>query len=76
VPTREIVEDWGREGYEIAKKYLGIPQANTFQRIIDNQLVHESLNEVPREGNAINAGIGWLEARAHQITKFDIQIDS
>jgi hypothetical protein len=71
--TGEIVDDWVREGYAIVKNYLGVPQANTFQRIIDNQLASASPNEVPKEGHAINAGIGWLEARAHEITKYDLK---
>jgi hypothetical protein len=39
VPTREIVEDWSKEGFEIVKKYLRKPMANAFQRTIDNQFV-------------------------------------
>ena len=71
--TREIVDGWSWEGYEIVKKYLGIPAANNFQRTIDNQLVHASPNEVPKEGHAINAGIGWLEAWANRITESDVK---
>jgi hypothetical protein len=67
------MDDWCREGYGVVKKYLGRPQANTFQRTIDNQLVHESPNEVSNEGHAIGAGIGWLEATAHQITEDDLK---
>jgi hypothetical protein len=71
--TREIVDDWAREGYEIVKKYLGRPAANTFQRTIENQLAHASPNEVPKEGHAISAGIGWLTATAHQIKEDDLK---
>lgn len=67
------MDGWSREGYEIVKKYLGIPAANNFQRTIDNQLVHASPNEVPKEGHAINAGIGWLEAWANRITESDVK---
>jgi hypothetical protein len=70
--TREIIDGWGREGYEVVKKYLGIPLANTFQRTIDNQLAHAS-PEVPKEGDAIGAGIGWLTATAHQIKEDDLK---
>jgi hypothetical protein len=74
VPTRKIVEDWSRKGFEIAQKYLGQPEANDFQRTVDRFLDCASPNEVPREGHAINAGIGWLEARARQITESDIKL--
>ena len=76
VPTRKIVEDWSRKGFEIAQKYLGQPEANGFQRTVDRflDLDYVSPNEVPREGHAINAGIGWLEGRARLITKSDIKI--
>jgi hypothetical protein len=70
--TREIVDGWGREGYEVVKKYLGIPLANTFQRTIDNQLAHAS-PEVLKEGDAICAGIGWLTATADQIKEDDLK---
>jgi hypothetical protein len=49
--------------------------ANAFRRTIDDQLVHASSNGVPRAGHAINAGIGWLVATAHQITELDIKIE-
>jgi hypothetical protein len=74
VSTREIVEDWSKEGFEIAKKYL--VDANDFQRRVDSFLDGSSPNEVPREGHAINVGIGWLEGRARQITESDIKIDT
>jgi hypothetical protein len=83
VLTRKILDGWSREGDGIVKKYLGIPQANNFQRAIDGSLAYQSRVEAQgrairfgkenKEGIALGTGIGWLKSRAEGITEFDLK---
>ena len=70
--TEPSLHQWRTGAESLVKRYLGQPEANTLRRIIDNQLLHSSPNEVPKEGHALNAGAGWLKARAGQLTESDI----
>jgi len=70
--TRETLYKWRDEVQQIVEQDLGQPQANTFRRIIENQLSHASPNEVSIEGHALHAGVGWLNGRSEQITESDI----
>lgn len=67
-PTKDAFDGWQTQACDVVEECLGKPQANTFQGIVENQL-RDSPNDLR---NALDAGTGWLNARAGQITESDV----
>jgi hypothetical protein len=65
---------WRTNAEALVERYLGQPDANILRRdIINNQLLHSSPNEVPKEGHALKAAAGWLRSRAAEIRESDLK---